>query len=278
MRWLLSWVVTDACTVVCVACWDSVMVRGWRQYWYGGWMRCGCGEYMLTCSMRRFLSLLLLGMCPYGVSVVMWFVCTLMWVAHVGHVWCQWCQTQLMCYESVWCVGWEELVKCVRCVCVWLGRRGWRGGEWMRLLGLGFNNPVRTGGGLDVWLCYLRCSGMGGIGGEWVEAWTRVWMGGVVLCLCEMWVWILCVDGRSRYMFIVIGGYLRIWGAPSVQSCFTLWILLPNMYLFIADITNPDSFVWCCLGITRFYEEQRQPSSGSAWLACPQNGKLGPYF
>ena len=44
--------------------------------------------------------------------------------------------------------------------------------------------------------------------------------------------------------------------------------LLPNMYLFIAVITNPDSFVRCCrtwmsLDITRFCENQRQPSSGS---------------
>ena len=35
---------------------------------------------------------------------------------------------------------------CVTCVCVWLGRCGWRGGEWMRELGLGFTNPVGTGG------------------------------------------------------------------------------------------------------------------------------------
>ena len=51
--------------------------------------------------------------------------------------------------------------------------------------------------------------------------------------------------------------------------------LRPNMYLFIADITNPDSFVlcfrtWISLDITRFCEEQRQPSSGSAWPACPK--------
>ena len=26
------------------------------------------------------------------------------------------------------------------------GRRGWRGGEWMRGLSLGFTNPVGTGG------------------------------------------------------------------------------------------------------------------------------------
>ena len=37
-----------------------------------------------------------------------------------------------------------------------------------------------------------------------------VWRGGVVLCLCELGVWILCVDGRSRYLCIVLGGYLRI--------------------------------------------------------------------
>ena len=43
----------------------------------------------------------------------------------------------------------------VRCVCVWLGRHGWRGGEWMRGLGLGF-----TVGVLDVCL--------GCVGGEWV--------------------------------------------------------------------------------------------------------------
>ena len=57
---------------------------------------------------------------------------------------------------------------------------------------------------------------------------------------------------------------------------------LPNMYLFIADISNPDSFVLCCriwisLDITRFYEEQRQPSSGSAWPACKKR-LIGPHY
>ena len=54
--------------------------------------------------------------------------------------------------------------------------------------------------------------------------------------------------------------------------------LLHTVY-FMADTSNPDLFVcgcrtWICLDITRFYEEQCQPSSGSAWLACPKNGKL----
>ena len=71
------------------------------------------------------------------------------------------------------------------------GQRGWRGGEWMIGLGLGFASHVRTGGVLDVCLC-LGCGGVGGVGsvgsvdGAWVRAWTRFWRGGVVLCLCEM--------------------------------------------------------------------------------------------
>ena len=44
------------------------------------------------------------------------------------------------------------------------GRCGWRGGEWMRELGLGFTNPVGTEGLLDVCLCF----GCGGVGAEWV--------------------------------------------------------------------------------------------------------------
>ena len=46
--------------------------------------------------------------------------------------------------------------------------------------------------------------------------------------------------------------------------------LLSTVYLFMAYIANPDLFVcgcrtWVCLDITHFYEEKRQPSSGSVW-------------
>ena len=41
--------------------------------------------FMLTCSMMRFLTLLLLGLCPCVVSVVMWssLVCEVVVVPHV---------------------------------------------------------------------------------------------------------------------------------------------------------------------------------------------------
>ena len=74
----------------------------------------------------------------------------------------------------------------------------------------------------------------------WVGAWTRVQNDGVVLCLCKLCVWILCVDGRSRFLYILVGGCRRIFGAPSVQSRCPLSI----EYLFVADIANPDLFVF----------------------------------
>ena len=48
-------------------------------------------------------------------------------------------------------------------------RCGWRGGEWMRGLGLGlgFTNTVGTGGVFDMYLC-LGCGGVGGVGGKLV--------------------------------------------------------------------------------------------------------------
>ena len=60
-------------------------------------------------------------------------------------------------------------------------------------------------------------------------------------------------------------------GASEVHPVFNpvapYGYLLPNVYLFIAHITNPDLFVgssrtWISLDITRFCEEQLQPSSG----------------
>ena len=57
--------------------------------------------------------------------------------------------------------------------------------------------------------------------------------------------------------------------------------LLANLYLFVADIANPDLFAcgsrtWISLDIARFYEEHCQPSRGSAWPAC-QKTVFGPH-
>ena len=53
--------------------------------------------------------------------------------------------------------------------------------------------------------------------------------------------------------------------------------LLPNLYLYVADIANPDLFAcgsrtWISLDIARFYEVHFQPSSRSAWRLAPKNG------
>ena len=84
----------------------------------------------------------------------------------------------------------------------------------MRGLDFGFTNSMGIGGVLNVCLCL----GYGGVGGEWVGAWTMVLL-------------------------------------------HRMYIMLPTVYLFMADIVNPNLCVcgcrtWICLDITRFYEEQ----------------------
>ena len=60
----------------------------------------------------------------------------------------------------------------------------------------------------------LRWSGWWSGESGWVAC-TRIWEGweGVIL----QCVVILCVDDMSRYLYIVLSGYLRILGAPSVS-------------------------------------------------------------
>ena len=81
------------------------------------------------------------------------------------------------------------------------GRSGSRGGEWMRGLGLGFTILWEQG---ECWT-YV-CFGCGGVGGEWVGGLDQGLEGWCYVCVrCESGV-----DGRSRYLCIVLGGYLRI--------------------------------------------------------------------
>ena len=53
--------------------------------------------------------------------------------------------------------------------------------------------------------------------------------------------------------------------------------LLRTIYSSVADNVNPDLLAcgcptWISLNIGRFYEEQCQSSSGSAWSVCPKIG------
>ena len=73
------------------------------------------------------------------------------------------------------------------------------------------------------WLRWCGCGWCWRGNSGWVAC-SRVWEGGAGLSLCVLLVWIICVDGRPRYMYIMLGGYLRILGAPIVQSYNTLSI------------------------------------------------------
>ena len=76
---------------------------------------------------------------------------------------------------------------CEMCMCLARGGVGGEGGEWMRELGLGFTNPVGTGGVLDV--C-LGCGGVGGVGGKWVGGLDQV---------MEGWGGFMSVSYESRF-------------------------------------------------------------------------------
>ena len=54
--------------------------------------------------------------------------------------------------------------------------------------------------------------------------WLGPRSGGVMLCLCELWVWIICVG-------------------ICVLCLANTWASEVPRYLFIAVITNPDPFV-----------------------------------
>ena len=146
-------------------------------------------------------------------EVWLWWVQS-MWVVHVVQVLCL---AQLTCYGWMWCVGWEELVWYVRCVCVWLGaawvERGW---GWVdERIGIGIYQSCGNKGSVGRvsvfglrWCGWYRWGVGRGLGPS---------SGGVVLCLCELWVRIICVDGRSRCLYNVLGAaYLRIIGTPRI--------------------------------------------------------------
>ena len=82
----------------------------------------------------------------------------------------------------------------------------------------------------------------------------------MVLCLCVLWVWITCVDDMSMYLYSVLGEYLHILVAPSVQSCGTLSISASYRVFVYGRYHKSRLVVVGLLDIARFYEELCQPS------------------
>ena len=88
----------------------------------------------------------------------------------------------------------------------------------------------------------LGCGDVAGVGVEWV--------GGLDQCL-KGWCYV-CVRWGSGLSVYIAGSVICVLClanicASEVHPVFNTFTpygyLLPNMYLFIADITNPDSFV-----------------------------------
>ena len=104
------------------------------------------------------------------------------------------------------------------CMCLARGGVGEEGGEWMRELGLGFTNPVGTGGVLDMCLCFgCGCGWCRGLGpGSGAVGWCycyvcvrcesgfSVWMAGPGIC-------VLCLADTCTYevhpVFNPVGPY-----------------------------------------------------------------------
>ena len=89
--------------------------------------------------------------------------------------------------------------------------------------------------------------------------------GGVVLCLCELGFSVQMAG--QGICILCLAEYWRILGTPSVQPVAPYVYLLPTMYLFMADIANPDLFVcgcrsWICLDITRFLRSSASHPAG----------------
>ena len=151
----------DACTRVCAA-WVSAVIVWWCEVDDND----GVGEGWGVMSAGHVSGTRGLGIVSSAVNVL--------WMSMV---------------RGMWGVG----VVCEVCMCLARGGVGGEGGEWMRGLGLGFTNPVGTGGVLDVCLCLVGCRGVG---------WCRWgWLGSLNQAL-EEW-----------------GSFMSMWGVSLDYLC-----------------------------------------------------------
>ena len=112
---------------------------------------------------------------------------------------------------------------CEMCICLARGGVGGVVCEWMMGLGLGFNNPVGTGGVWDVCLGFGCDVGSDRRMGEWLGPGSG--MVGGVMSVCVVRLDYLC-GSQVPVCVYWLGGYLRILGTPSVKSCCTISISL----------------------------------------------------
>ena len=126
---------------------------------------------------------------------------------------------------------------CEMCMCLARGGVGGERGEWMRGLGLGFTNPVGTWGVLDVCLCFgVRWYGLCRWGVD------RGLDQGLEGCCGVMFVLVVSLD--SLYMagpgicVLCLADTCTSEVHPVFNHVAPYGYLLPNMYLFIAYITN----------------------------------------
>ena len=72
----------------------------------------------------------------------------------------------------------------------------------------------------------------------------------------------VCVDGRSRYLYIVLGGYLCIFGVPIVQSYCTLSIYV-SFRVFICGRYRKSRVVCVWLSSPAFMRSRANHPAGS---------------
>ena len=85
-----------------------------------------------------------------------------------------------------------------------------------------------------------------------------------------------------RYLYIVLAGYMRILGAPSVQSCCTVSIYA-SYHVFVYSRYRKSRLI--CVWLSDLYLSRHHPLLWGAppaiqWLrmaALPKHGKSGPH-
>ena len=153
-------------------------------------------------------------------------------------------------------------------MCLARGGVGGEGGEWMRKLGLGFTNPVGTGEVLDVCLCF----GCGGVGrwlgpGSGAVGWRYVCVSLDSLCRWQVQVSVYCAWRIPAHLRCTLCSILLHPMFICFLTCICLW-QISQIRTSLFNVVGPGLISTSPAFVS---------SSGSAWPACPKNGKSGPH-